>query len=125
MLGELVENLKKLHDMGYVHGDVRLLNTIPHEGRLVDFDFTKKADGLYPFNLQALPWDGKRAKFVDEAILDGDIGKLAMKKEHDLEAMLNVIRLFEARGSWSALIGGKTKCWPRTARTTSVTSLLL
>ena len=99
MLGELVENLKKLHDMGYVHGDVRLLNTIPHEGRLVDFDFTKKEDELYPSNLQALPWDGKRAKSVDEAILDGDIGKLAMKKEHDLEAMLNVMRLFEARGS--------------------------
>jgi len=41
--------------------------------------------------------------------LDGDIGKLAMKKEHDLEAMLNVIRLFEARGSLECTYWWKDK----------------
>lgn len=96
-LGEILEKLHLLHQENYVHGDIRLLNTVPHAGVLVDFDITRKEGQLYPSTLQSLPNDGTRAAEVKEAISDGSIGQLRMRKTHDRESMLHVLKLFEPK----------------------------
>ena len=94
-LGEILEILQSLHGEGYVHGDIRLLNIVPHAGKLVDFDITRKEGQVYPSTLADLPQDGKRAAEVANAISLGSIGELSMCKNHDLESMLAVLQKFE------------------------------
>ena len=96
-LGGILSQLRELHGMGYVHGDLRLYNMLPHVGKLVDFDFTRQEGECYPPRLKNLPWDGLRANEVQEAIANGSIETCQMKKSHDLESMLFVLKLYEPK----------------------------
>ena len=90
-LGQMLENLQKLHGKGFVHGDIRLLNCILHKGLIVDFDFCRQEGNLCPSALRHLKEDGsdgKRARDVTTAIENHNIGCLKMMKAHDLESML-------------------------------------
>ena len=103
-LGLLLENLQRLHEKGLVHGDIRLLNCILHKGMIVDFDFCRRDGELYPSTLRLLKQDGsdgKRAQDVGRAITNSTVGSLGMKKSHDLESMLHLLRLFRPVDSGS------------------------
>lgn len=69
-IADILRALEALHKMDYVHGDIRLYNTLPHVGKLVDFDFTRKEGCFYPSTLELLPWDGQRAQEVQDAIMN-------------------------------------------------------
>jgi hypothetical protein len=112
-LGLVLQALQKLHNLsnecGYVHGDVRLLNVILHEGKLIDFDISKPEGEMYHSTLNVLPSDGKRHPSVQRAICNGTIAKTKMSKEHDLFSMLYVVQLFEPVETEST--GGGFRAW--------------
>jgi RIO1 family len=64
-LADLVHQLERLHNAGYVHGDIRAFNVIFEEEKahLIDFDFGgKEGDGstTYPEGYQHCLLDGRR-----------------------------------------------------------------
>jgi serine/threonine protein kinase len=70
----IIEHLEKLHEAGYVHGDIRARNTLfPEEegdpGYLIDFDFSGKAGTVcYPTGYVRGLDDGDRRGFENENI---------------------------------------------------------
>ena len=70
----IIEHLEKLHEAGYVHGDIRACNTLfPEEegdpGYLIDFDFSGKAGTVcYPTGYVRGLDDGDRRGFENENI---------------------------------------------------------
>ena len=70
----IIEHLEKLHEAGYVHGDIRACNTLfPEEegdpGYLIDFDFSGKAGtARYPTGYVHALYDGDRIGFEKKEI---------------------------------------------------------
>jgi hypothetical protein len=59
----IIEQLQKLHDAGYVHGDIRAFNMVfaGSHGGLIDFDFGGKAEEkTYPEGYRKYLADGRR-----------------------------------------------------------------
>jgi hypothetical protein len=61
----VLRELKRLHDNGYVHGDLRCCNIVFVAGRLIDFDFGGKLDRergspAYPAGYKQVLIDGDR-----------------------------------------------------------------
>jgi serine/threonine protein kinase len=68
--------LKKMHDQGFVHGDVRLLNIVftdeASDCQLIDFDFGGRSDDpllVYPPGYKEMLGDGKRIGSAGDRIL--------------------------------------------------------
>ena len=47
----ICKGLKIIHDLGYVHGDIRLSNMIfgENKSQLIDFDMSRRELNIYPF----------------------------------------------------------------------------
>ena len=59
----VVEHLKRMHHLDFVHGDIRLLNMVfsNEKSELIDFDFSGKTGStLYPLGYRGDLWDGTR-----------------------------------------------------------------
>ena len=67
-LARIVEQLMQLHQLGIVHGDVRLRNMILHIGVVTDYDFSRERGSLYPSTLRNIKGDGERHPDVSKAI---------------------------------------------------------
>jgi len=80
--------LQKLHERGYVHGDVRVKNILfSYDGKtsyLIDFDLSRKRGNVYP------PY-----YFFDSSVrhTEARSGNL-MKEVHDLEGLKLIITHF-------------------------------
>jgi serine/threonine protein kinase len=84
LLSQMTDKLVRLHQAGYVHGDVRDVNTMVKEDgsgfMLLDFDGAGKiGEAKYPMNVYAGP-----DLWRPEVAYDGEL----IKAEHDLQ-MLN------------------------------------
>lgn len=69
----IIRQLKKMHDKGYVHGDIRAFNTVfgeeAKEGWLIDFDFGGQAgEASYPRGYKKVLPDGIRLGIGEEKI---------------------------------------------------------
>ena len=67
----IIEQLQKIHDAGYVHGDIRASNSVfsDEEGYLIDFDFSGKAGtARYPTGYVHALYDGDRIGFEKKEI---------------------------------------------------------
>jgi serine/threonine protein kinase len=67
----IIEQLQKIHDAGYVHGDIRASNTVfsGDLGYLIDFDFSGKAGtARYPTGYVRNLDDGNRMGFEEQEI---------------------------------------------------------
>ena len=67
----IIEQLQKIHDAGYVHGDIRASNSVfsDEEGYLIDFDFSGKAGtARYPPGYVHALHDGYRFGFEKKEI---------------------------------------------------------
>lgn len=69
----IIDQLKKLHEKGFLHGDIRAFNTVfgEHEdhGYLIDFDFGGKVGSTrYPEGYHQSLNDGRRAGYENEVI---------------------------------------------------------
>ena len=98
-LHSITTKVLKLHEKELVHGDIRLANMLPHHGLLLDFDYTAKAGTFYPEGFLHLGWDGSRAQAVAKAIDAGNVGKLGMAYDHDIESLYFVLRLYRAENT--------------------------
>ncbi len=91
----VIEDLKRMHDMGICHGDIRLFNIVfgPERGRLIDFVFAGKAgERMYPHSFALQLNDGARhERITPEAIAKG----LTLEKKDDLYAQAWVMEQFE------------------------------
>ncbi len=78
--------LKKVHDLGYIHADVRLSNIIFADGtsHLIDFDLAvlAAAQQTYPCGYRSM--FNERHRFAKDGCL--------VKKEHDIYSMQKIIR---------------------------------
>ena len=81
---KIIDDLKSLHDKGFVHGDIRGFNTVFDEnsGCLIDFDFGgKEGKAEYPKGYRHALLDGKRR--IDESRI--------IQKWHDWYALGRLI----------------------------------
>ena len=83
---KIIKDLATLHEMGFVHGDIRGFNTVFHlngEGCLIDFDFGGKAGmAQYPNGYRLDLRDGKRRC---------DLNSRIIQKWHDWYALGRLI----------------------------------
>jgi serine/threonine protein kinase len=97
--------LKKMHDNGFVHGDIRLLNIEkPEDSQLIDFDFGGKDDDdslVYPPGYIKVLRDGDRVGIAGQRI----------RKWHDVHALYHAFDklLFMPRAEWAKLKGSTMK----------------
>ena len=70
----IIDDLVKLHDMGFVHGDIRGFNTVFDEngrGCLIDFDLGgEHGNAQYPPGYRVDLRDGKRIEVQDPSIIE-------------------------------------------------------
>jgi hypothetical protein len=70
----IIDDLVKLHDMGFVHGDIRGFNTVFDEngwGCLIDFDLGgEHGNAQYPRGYQHLLDDGKRLRADGSSMIE-------------------------------------------------------
>mmetsp|Transcript_1855 Transcript_1855/g.3846 ORF Transcript_1855/g.3846 Transcript_1855/m.3846 type:complete len:614 (-) Transcript_1855:42-1883(-) len=90
-LRQILMALAKVHEMGYVHGDIRLFNLLLHVGKIVDFDHARMQGTFYADSILSLEHDGKRAEAVQEAITNNGLSLLRMEFDHDWESMKHVL----------------------------------
>jgi hypothetical protein len=97
VLASILERLAALHELGLVHGDIRLVNLLS-SGHIVDFDFV----GLerYPEGLKLLTKDGERHPNVASAISNENVHEIKPQIEHDLYSMAKVLSLFIPKTVW-------------------------
>lgn len=93
------QQLEQLHQMDYVHCDIRFHNLLlePNEGddaRIIDFDVARKIGNNYLSNLLAIV-DGKRHPDVANAIQRKSLHELCVQKEHDWHSLYQVMDLFQ------------------------------
>jgi hypothetical protein len=91
--------LKTMHDQGFVHGDIRLLNIVftanPSDSQLIDFDFGGREDDnslVYPPGYKRILEDGERVGIAHQRIM----------KWHDVKALYKAFSkvLFRAGPEW-------------------------
>jgi serine/threonine protein kinase len=94
--------LKKMHDVGFVHGDIRLLNIVftekADDSQFIDFDFGGKVDDnspVYPPGYNEILRDRERIGIANEPI----------KKWHDVYALYQAFDkvLFNPGADWDML----------------------
>lgn len=83
---ELSRCLAKLHDQGYVHGDVRLQNIVftENDSVLIDFDLAKKVGKAYPTGYN---------ESYEERHTDA-IRRGKMLKSHDIHSVLYLMEKY-------------------------------
>jgi hypothetical protein len=75
-IGEFIpvlRQLKRLHEAGYVHGDLRCCNVVFVAGRLIDFDFggtldRKRGSPMYPRGYKQVLIDGDRRGTTGQSV---------------------------------------------------------
>lgn len=130
-LARIVEQLMQLHQLGIVHGDVRLRNMILHAGVVTDYDFSRVRGSLYPSTLRNIEGDGNRHPDVSKAIEQQNffdeecrgneeefrrheskgprVEQLKMEFDHDIYSLKYVLRKFipldnSQREAWTNII---------------------
>jgi hypothetical protein len=113
----IIDQLEKLHSLGYVHGDIRAFNVLfGDEGSLIDFDFGGIPGKAYPQGYQQFLSDGWRLGTGDSKRKSNKLqfyhdwfalGGL-MFHIHDWNVPPNAsdasrLRFFELRHKWSNL----------------------
>lgn len=80
---DIIKNLNRIHQAGFVHGDIRRSNIVygSNTGTFIDFDFAAKEGSLYP---------ELYSPFVEERAKDATKNS-AMLKLHDRIALFNAI----------------------------------
>ena len=95
----IIEILFSLHQLGFVHGDIRLANMLfaerVSESRIIDWDYGgKEGEAFYPPGYACALVDGPRHPEIIKSVASGT---LQVKKIHDLFALSSVMRLFQPR----------------------------
>jgi serine/threonine protein kinase len=84
----ILDQVKKMHEVGYVHGDLLPRNVLftGERGYVIDFDLSRKEGGLYVSGYNSVDFPEFRHK--------GAVGGKQMWKIHDVYALIAMSKAF-------------------------------